>query len=56
MIDKAIKKQQEQEWLMKHTLTPEQLKQLFQGKLDRATAAIRSLRKQEAQHLMMRNT
>ena len=47
MKDTDIRKQQEKEWLLKHTLTPEQLKKLFQNKLDRATTAIHASRKRK---------
>ena len=48
MKDTDSKKQQEKEWLEQYTLTPKQLKQLFQNKLDRAALATQALRKRES--------
>jgi hypothetical protein len=45
MTDKKIK---EAEWLAKHTLTPEQVRQLIQNKLARAKQSQGEMRKREA--------
>jgi hypothetical protein len=47
MKDTDRKKQHEEEWLEQYTLTPNQLKKLFQNKLDRAAQATQVLRKRE---------
>jgi hypothetical protein len=44
MIEKKIK---EAEWLVKHTLTKEQFKQLIQNKMNRATQYHRAVDKRE---------
>jgi len=44
MDDKKIK---EVNWLKQHTLTPEQLKQLFENKLARAAQSYEAMRKRE---------
>jgi hypothetical protein len=41
------KKIKQAEWLRQHTLTPEQLKQLFENKLARAVQSYEAMRKRE---------
>ena len=47
MIERDQRKIKEAEWLKEHTLTPEQLKQLFQNKLVRARQSYEATRKRE---------
>lgn len=47
MKDTDCKIQQEDEWTVKHTLTSEQLKKLFQNKIDRAKQATQHLKKRK---------
>lgn len=45
MTEKKVK---EAEWLVKHTLTKEQFKQLIQNKMNRATHYHQAVNKQES--------
>jgi len=47
MIEVDSKREQQVEWLRTYTLTPEQVKQLFQNKIRRAEVATQLLRKRE---------
>lgn len=46
--DTELRLKQQAEWLKKHTLSPEQVKQLFQNKLDRAAEWHKEVKKREA--------
>lgn len=48
MTDTELRLKQQAEWLKKHTLSPEQVKQLFQNKLDRAAEWHKEVKKREA--------
>lgn len=48
MTDTDIRRQQQAEWLKKHTLTPEQVKILFQNKFRRASEMHSAVKKREA--------
>jgi hypothetical protein len=47
MIETESKQEQQIEWLKTYTLTPEQVKQLFQNKIRRAEVATQLLQKRE---------
>ena len=47
MIDTETKIKQQAEWLKRHTLTPEQVKILFENKLRRAAEMHTALQKRE---------
>jgi len=47
MIDTEIKQKQQVEWLRQHTLTQEQLKQLFANKLKRAADMQQAIKRRE---------
>jgi len=47
MTDTDIRQKQQAEWLKTHTLTPAQLKQLFENKLRRAAVMHQALKQRE---------
>ena len=48
MTDTDIRRKQQDEWLKRHTLTPEQVKILFENKLRRAAEMHSAFKQREA--------